>query len=197
MDSLPAMHQGHAGSVPPEIQGGLRGGVLSAHHNHVAVVVGVGLAIIVKDLGQVFAGNSQPVGQIVVAGGHNHFAGAVVVDVSGAIGRGNAEVPVLAGHGLDPAILVNVQVVMFGHSPVVLEGLPPRGLRIGGGEGNVADLEQLGRGEKHHVRRIVVDRVDQAALLDHQHAQADLLRLNPARQTGGASANDDDIGARL
>ena len=75
-----AMHQGHARPVPPQIQGGDGRRILAANHHHIHVEIGMRLAVVVENFGKIFAGNIQLVGQIVVAGGNDQLAGAVVVD---------------------------------------------------------------------------------------------------------------------
>ena len=73
-DGRAAMHQGDARSVTPELQGGDGRGILGANHNNIRVVVGMRLAIVVRDLGQILAGHTHAVGQIVVAGGNHQLA---------------------------------------------------------------------------------------------------------------------------
>ena len=72
-----AMDEGDAGAVSPEVECGDGGGVFAADDEDVLREVGVGLVVVVLDLGEVFAGNVEVVGQVVVAGGDDEFSGAV------------------------------------------------------------------------------------------------------------------------
>src|SRR5437899_7180171 len=67
------VNQGHTGAVTPQFQRRNRGRVLAPDHQHLALVVRVRLVVVVIDLGQVLARNVHHVGQIVIAGGHDHL----------------------------------------------------------------------------------------------------------------------------
>jgi len=56
---------------------------------------------------------------------------------------------------LDIFILADVETVVLRYFAIVFEGLVAVGFLIWAGEGHVADLEQLRRGEERHVGRIV------------------------------------------
>ncbi len=94
-----AMDEGDARAVTPEVERGDGGGVLAADDEDVEAEVGVGLVVVVLDLGEVFAGDVEVVGQVVVAGGDDEFAGVVGdraaelvlrVDGEGAVRAGDA-----------------------------------------------------------------------------------------------------------
>ena len=68
-------------------------------------------------------------------------------------------------------VLVDIELVMIGNAPVVFERFGATGLFVERGHRNIADFEQLGRGEKDQVDRIVIDRVDDAAFIE-QHRRA-------------------------
>ena len=82
---------------------------------------------------------------------------------------------------------------MLGDLAVVLQGLVAIGLLVRAGEGHVADLEQLRRGEERHVRRIVEERVAEAALVHQKSGEARALRLDRAGQPGWPGADDQQI----
>jgi hypothetical protein len=109
------------------------------------------------------------------------------------VGGGDAKITVLTRNRLHPFVLADGQVIMFSHTAVIFERFEPRGLRQRGGERNIANLEQLRRGEKHHVARIAIDGIDEASLVDDESFEAGLLSLNGAGHSGGASAHDQDI----
>ncbi len=106
---------------------------------------------------------------------------------------GDAEVTVPALDAGHPLILADVEPVVLRDFAVVLEGLLAGGLLVGARERHVADLQQLRRGEEHHARGIVEQRVDQAALVDHHGLQPAALRFDAASEAGGPGANDQDV----
>ena len=70
----------------------------------------------------------------------------------------------------------DLQIVAVDDLAVVLQRLGPRRLLVRRNERQAADFEQLGRGEKDHLRRKPVDRVDEDALLEHLIIEAALFR---------------------
>ena len=60
---------------------------------------------------------------------------------------------------------------------------------------DVADFQKFRSGEEHHVRRIVVNRVDHAALVDNQGRKANFLRFDGTGQPGGAGSDDQYVAA--
>src|ERR1700689_1072580 len=73
---------------------------------------------------------------------------------------------------------------------VVLQRLIPVGFLIGAGKGHIPNLQQLGRGEKRHVRGVVKEGVAKAPLVDQNGAHSSALRLDGACQAGRARANN-------
>ena len=116
---------------------------------------------------------------------------------AGAIAGADDEITVFSHHGFDPLVLADVQVIMLGNFAVVLQSFLARGLLLGGGEGDVSDLQQLRRGEKEHALRVVIERVHQASLVEDDDSQANLLRFDGAGQACGTSADDEHIAAHL
>jgi hypothetical protein len=103
------------------------------------------------------------------------------------------KVAVFARYPLDPFVLADAQLIKLGHTPVILERLRACGLFVHGGHGDVADLQQLRRGEEHHVGGVVVNRIDDAPLFDEHGVQVPSLQLDGAGQTGGPGAYDDRV----
>ena len=99
----------------------------------------------------------EAIGKIVVAGGDDDLLGTVIVNFSGAVGGRDAEISILPGHCFDPLILAHVKTKMVGHAAIVFERFLASRLLGGAGERNVADFQQLRRGEEGHVGGIVVD----------------------------------------
>src|SRR5208283_6109881 len=115
------------------------------------------VAVVVRDLRQIFARNAKLVGKIVVAGRDNHFAGSIVVRPASAVGGRDAEVSIFPHDRLYPFVLANIEMVMLRNFAVVLQSLFASGLLPRGGERNIADFEQLGGSEKQNAGRIVIE----------------------------------------
>src|ERR1700691_5836732 len=186
----PAMHQRHARAMPPQIQRRLGGGVLASNYNHVSVVIRMRIAVIMKDFFQVFARNIQFVGKIVITRGKHNLARPVVVDGIMPVGGSDAKIIVLAGDRFHPFVLADLQVIMRRDSPIIFERLQSVRLRRSCREWNIANLEQLRRSKKHHVARIVINGIDEAALVDNQSLEPSLLSLNCTRHASGSRAHD-------
>ena len=87
----------------------------------------------------------------------------------------------------------DLKVESVDHFAVVAERLGPRRLLVGRHERQTADLQQLGRREEHHLRREVVNRIDERALLDDLIVEAALPGRNGRRQAARARADDHQI----
>src|SRR5712692_875382 len=85
---------------------------------------------------------------------------------------------------------------MRGGLAVVLERLATSGLLGGARMLKIKNLEPLGSGEKHHVGRITIERVAEAALVHYQRAHAGALGLHRAGEAGWPSANTDQVVGR-
>lgn len=188
-----AMDEGDARAVAPEVERSDGGGVFAADDEHVQAVEGMRLVVVVADLVEVFAGDAEVVGQIVVAGCHDEPAGAVLEFAAETVGGVDGEVAFAAGDSIDVFVLTHVEAVVIGDLAVVLEGFAAVGLLIGAGEGHVADLEQLRCGEEDHVCRVVEERIAEAALIDEEGGEAGALGLDGAGEAGWACANYEEI----
>ena len=151
------------------------------------------LFVVVDHLGEILAGNVQPVGDVVVTHRENHFLGLVLLRAIVWVDGMGDERAVLAGDSLDALVLADVELVVIGDAAVIFERLGANGLIVQRGHGNIADFEQLGRGEEHHVVGVVVDGVDDAALVDQDRAHAAPLEFDAAGEAGGSGADDDDV----
>jgi len=188
-----SMDQSDASAVPPQIQSHFGRGILAANDNDVRIEIRMRFPIVMEDFLLVLAGDIELVSEIIVAGGEHDLARTVIVDGVVPVGCGDTKITVLPCNRLHPLILVDRQVIMFSDTAVIFERFEPRGLRQRGGERNIANLEQLRRGEEHHVARIAIDGIDQASLVDDERFEASLLSLYGAGHSGGTSAHDQDI----
>src|ERR1700757_424358 len=93
------------------------------------------------------------------------------------------EVPVGTIDPLDVFILSDIEPVVFGNLTVVFEGLVAVGFLIRAGEGHIADLEQLRRGEERHVGGVVEERVAEASLVHQKGRKTSSLRLDCTGKT--------------
>src|SRR4030088_1221847 len=142
------VNQRDTGAVAPQVERCDRGGVLATDDQHLAVVVRVRFAVIVRDPGEILARNAKLIGKLVVSGGDDDLARAIVVWRAGAIRGGDAEAAVLPHDGLDPLILADVELIMLGDFAVVLKSFFAGGFLMGSRERNLADFEQFGSRKK-------------------------------------------------
>src|ERR1035437_6744737 len=163
------------------------------HHyyfdQHIGAEVGGRVEVVMMDLAEVFAGNVEVVGQVVVAGGDDQLAGMNRASAAKAVHCVHGESAVTALDPLHAMILADVQFIVVRPTPVILERLVAVGLGVGAGKGDAADFQQFGRGEEGHVRGVVKERVADASLVHHHGAQTGLLCLDGAGQTRGSGAH--------
>src|SRR5689334_14191952 len=84
---------------------------------------------------------------------------------------------------------------MISDTAIVLERLGTSRLLIKRGHRNVADLEQLRRGEKNEIYRVMINRVDNAALVEQDRRETALLKFDAAGESGGAGTKNGNIKA--
>src|SRR5207249_9998549 len=135
-----------------------------------------------KDLWQVLARNSHLISKIVVPSRNDQFARAVIVDAAQTICGGDVELAVPPHHRLHPLILPDIEVIVLRNFAVILERLFACGLLAGSAEWNIADLQQLRRSKERHVRWIVIDGVDHAALVNRSEER----RVGKSVDLGGS-----------
>jgi len=82
---------------------------------------------------------------------------------------------------------------VVGDPSVVFQSLAASGLVSDRCHGDVADLEQFWRGEKGQICRVLVQRVDNAALLQCLDREAGLLDFDGACKPGGPGTDHDDV----
>ena len=154
--------------------------------------IAIRLAVIVRHLGEIRAGDAEQVGLIEEADRHDHMTRPVLAAI-----RGQGEAVERTGDAEDALIEPDVQLFLRRHAAVLLDRIFARGLVALYGKGIAADLDQLGRREELHPRRIADQRVDQRSLVDHQRAQPLALRLDGARQTHRSRSHDHHIVHRV
>src|ERR1039457_4765744 len=194
MHLRPAVDEGDAGAMTPEVERGDGGGVLAADDEDVEAEVRMRLVVIVLHLGEVLAGNVEVVGQVVIARRDHQLARAELEAAVETVDDVDCEVAIGAGDALDRFVLTDVEGVVLGDFAVVFEGFAAGGLLVGAGEGHVADLEQFRRGEKGHVRGVVEERVAEATLVDERGGEARALGLDGAGHACGTGSDDEQIG---
>src|SRR5579872_1273956 len=124
------------------------------------------LTVVVEYFRQVLARNIQHVCEVIVSSGNDQLAGAVIVNSAKPVDSRDLEIAVLPVYRLHPLILRNRQMIMLGYLAVIFERLLPRGFLISSAERNIADLQQLRRGEESHVCRVVEDGINHASFVD-------------------------------
>ena len=86
-----------------------------------------------------------------------------------------------------------VQRIVLHAFAVILERLGASGFLGGAGERQIADFEKFRRGEKDHIDGIMIERVAQAALVDHQRAHPRAFCFNGAGQAGGSRSDANQV----
>ena len=193
MHGCAAVHQSHFCAVPPQIQRRNRRRVLAANDNDVQAKVRVRLVVVVLHLVQVFPGNAEVVRQIVIAGADNQLFGVEYLLTPEAVDGVHGKVAVATAHVVYAVILPHVQAVVLRDLAVILQRLAACGLLVWAAERHPADLQQFRRGEKGHVRRVVKQRVAQAALIHQHHPQTGILRIDGAAQPGWPGTNHKNV----
>src|SRR5260370_11779202 len=161
-----AMYQRDPGLVPVQLQRRDGRGVLGSDYDYVLIVIGVRFLVVVQDLVEVFARHTEHVRNVIIAGGEHNLPRSINVVATQTIGGGDFERSIRPADSVHALVLMDVQLVVIGDAAVVFQSFGAAGLPPEAGHGNVADLEQLWRCEEYEVRRIVGDRVDDAALLN-------------------------------
>ena len=85
-------------------------------------------AIVVKHFVQVFAGDTDLVGEIVVASSDHDLARPVVVNGAVPVGGGHPELAVLARNRLHPLVLPDVQMIVLGDPAIIFQRFQASGL---------------------------------------------------------------------
>src|ERR1017187_5772633 len=90
-------------------------------------------------------------------------------------------------------VLPDLELKILRNAPVVFQRLGAIGLVVEAGHRDVADFEQLRRGEERHIGGVVIDRVHHAPLFDQHRLQAALLEFDPACEAGRPGADHQRI----
>ena len=155
--------------------------------------------VVVRDVRQVFAGHVDAVGKVVGAGGeHDRTSVERAPDAARRL-RVHEKRSALVRHALvaldgdDGLVEHDVEVGRVGDAPIVAKRLDPRRLVVRAHERHPADLHELGRGEEHHLGRIVQQRIDERPFLEDEIAEPRSARRDGRREPGGTGADDDDV----
>ncbi len=149
--------------------------------------------IVVLHLRQTLTRNLQVIRQIIIAGRHDQLARPMHQLAPKLVRRMHREVSIRSRHAVHILILSNVELIVLRHLPVILQRLRPRRLLIRRRERHIANLQQLRRRKKCHVRRIMKQRIRQTTLIHQHDAQPQTLRRNRTRQTRRPRADHQNI----
>ena len=105
---------------------------------------------------------------IVKSGGDHNFSRAVLLRLAEAIGGVYGEGVVVACDAVYSFVLVDFDFEMLDGASVIFQSFGASGLEVGDGHRQVSDFHALGGGEEGHVRRIVKQRVAQAAFVNDE-----------------------------
>src|SRR5436190_18721389 len=83
-------------------------------------------------------------------------------------------------------------MVIFCDTAIIFQCFTSCGLGIVGNKRNIADLQSLGSGEKGHVYRIIIKRIDQRSFFDHKVIDVMFLGFQCTGNSYRSAANDDE-----
>jgi hypothetical protein len=113
------------------------------------------VVVVVGDLVQLFAGDIQIVGQIVVSGRNYKLSGAMLYGSAKTVHGMDGEISIAAGDAFDGLVLSDIELVMLSYLAVILQRFITARFLIGTREGDIPYLQKLRGREEGHVRRIV------------------------------------------
>ncbi len=142
---------------------------------------------------QVLARYTHFIRQIVIAGRHHNLLRVVFLFAPAGRLRNHREPAVLPVHVQHFFKQPQLEAVMLRTLPVIFQSLNPRRLVPARHHRQPADLQQLRRRKKHHVHRVVVNRIAQASLVNHQRPHPHPLRLHSASQPGRPRSNANNV----
>ena len=188
------MDQGHDRPVSIKVECRKCRRIGTANDYDLLLIQGVAIPEVVGYFRQILSRDSGQIRQIIVAHGNYHLPASVLATLSAGnplCQNGKVAIrPTQAHHSL---VLPDLQFITLGDAPIVFECLDPVRLLPLAHEWQLANLEQLRRGEEGHLRRVIVERVGNAALLDHQITKARPTGFDCASQPGRAPSNDQEI----
>ncbi len=196
------MHQRDVRARAMQLQRRLRRRIAPADDDDALAVVRMRLAVIVAHVRQILARHAQEHRMIVVADRQSDMASepdAADAERRARLEREQRPFRLVVGLARNRQHLLferDLQVEDVDDLAVIAERLGARRLVVRRHERQAADLEQLRRGEEHHLRREVVNRVHERALLDHLVIEAVLLGGDGGRQAGRAGADDEEVADR-
>ena len=100
----------------------------------------MGLVVVMLYLAEIFTGDSKIVRQVVVAGGDDKLARAMLQGAAKPVRGVDGKVAVAAADLVDVFVLPDVELIVLGDFTVILQSLVAIGLLVWTGEGHVADF---------------------------------------------------------
>ena len=176
-----------------EIERGFGRGVPSSDHGDVLLPIGMRFGEVVGDVGKIFAAHAEKIRMVVEAGGDHDFFAVILVRLRLRINRMDDESFVVAGDAFDALVLMDFEFEVLDGATVVFQGFDASGLAVGDSHRQLADFHALGRGEERHVRRIVEERIAEAAFINDERGEAFEAGFDSAGEAGGAGADADDV----
>src|ERR1700736_3968601 len=166
------MHQSHMRARPVEIQRSLGSGILTADNHDLLLPEGMRLGVIMRDMRQIFARNSNAIRKIVVPGSNDNLLSFKLRQNSLLVASMHAKLAGAAFDSFNELAQSQFQSIVLSALAIILERLGTCRFLSRTGEGQIADFKKLRRSEEHHIDRIMVERVAQATFIDHQWPQA-------------------------
>src|ERR1700691_4428382 len=148
------------------------------HHDYIQTPERMRFGVVMRDVRQIFAGNAETIGKVIIARGHGNFLACKLRGVSVLIPRVHAEFSVASLNSLHAVGEAQFQIIVLHALAIIFERLGTSRLFRGTRKRQIADFQKFGRGEEHHIDWIMVDGVAEASFVDHQRTHSRSLGLN-------------------
>lgn len=102
----------------------------------------------------------------------------------------NTKISVRTVEAQDPLVLVNIELIVISDPPVIFESLGTSGLLIERSHRDIADLEQLWSCKEDEIDRVMIDGVDDTALIEEDCGVTAFLNFDSAGESGGTGSDD-------
>src|SRR5262249_62404284 len=118
-------------------------GILAANHQHVVVIIGMRLAIVVENFRQLFPGNIHVIRQVVISSGDYELSCLIQRPSVMLVDSMYPKLTIGAFDPLHPVVLPDIELIVHSYLAVILKGLHARWFGVNAREWNVADFKQL------------------------------------------------------
>src|SRR6266481_9622136 len=187
------VHQRYTRAIAVQVERCFGRGIFPADDDYLLIPKFVRLGVVMRNVWQLFTRHSEFIRQIVISRGDRNFPAPIFLLRSLLRARHHGKVSVAALDPNHPFILPQLQPVVFRRFAVILQRFNARGLIRSANERQVSNLQQLRRGEEHHVHGVVEDGIAQASFVDDQRLHSRPLGLDSSRKARRPRSNANNV----